>query len=49
MRLQEYAIAISTSAVFAVTLPMPLFGWAIRHLKSNLPIAHKSGPKADSG
>src|ERR1035441_3294512 len=32
-RLREYAIAISTSPAFALTLPIPLFGWAITHLK----------------
>jgi hypothetical protein len=46
MRLREYAIAISTSPVLVVTLPMPLLGWAIRHLKSNLLIANELCPAA---
>ena len=35
-RLREYAIAISTSPAFVVTLPMPPLDWAMRHLKSNV-------------
>jgi hypothetical protein len=33
MRLREYAIAICTSAAFGVTLPIPLSGWATKHLE----------------
>jgi hypothetical protein len=48
MRLREYAIAISTSPVFIVTLPMPLLGWAMRHLKSNVLIANEPCPAVNS-
>jgi hypothetical protein len=47
-RLREYAIAISTSPVFVVTLPMPLLGWAMRHLKSNVLIVDEPCPAVET-
>jgi hypothetical protein len=47
-RLREYAIAISTSPLFVVTLPMPLLGWAMRHLKSNVLIVDEPCPAVET-
>src|ERR1039458_10547053 len=44
LRKVHTSVAISTSPVFVVTLPMPLLGWAIRYLKSNLLIANEPCP-----